>query len=313
MAEIKQYVDMDGLRKLLTLIRDTYVCQNGLTSEIRKQIQDAILDIKVVVKQCKSDDTDPTIIANSLFPDYTAWKNGDLLIVENTAGHNSVFYWFNSTWICISKAPVNEIKLTDTPEYLKNLIPTAAAVIKVIDEKLADYTPNTGGGSGGTVSVDIATTEKAGIVKGSNEENYIFVDTDGRMKLNNVSIAKVTNLETKLAEKMSKSEVAQLIKNETYTKDEVNALIDNVSVGGANLSNYYTKEEINQLLILNSNKVIQSEGTVTNKEELPSEASTGTVYSVIDDETGDETQFCYNGSEWIQVAEEASTDTWETW
>ena len=133
---VEQYIDIEGLRQLLNLIKQTYVCQKGLTSKVREQIYSILETIgsNAVVKQTYNDTrTDPYEIAKD-FRDYT-WKNADLLCVENPDGHMSVFYWNNALWVCLTKAPVNEINIDDTEENLKKIVPTASAVVKIVDGK----------------------------------------------------------------------------------------------------------------------------------------------------------------------------------
>ena len=274
-TNVEQYIDIDGLRQLLNLIKQTYVCQKGLTSKIREQVYDILesLGSSVVVKQTFNDNrTDPTEIATSDFPDY-AWKNSDLLCVENSDEHMSVFYWNNAKWICISKAPVNNIDLNDTEENLKKIIPTASAVVKIVDKKLeslGSFTPGTGNGN---INIGIATESKAGIVKASDE---ISVDpTSGLMTIRSVSVGKIASLDDK-------------IKEIAYTKEEINRLLlassaasDLATLNVVNVNNLYSPENIGKEIGTVAN-ITSSDGTVLESYILETKETGEKVWIKLD-------------------------------
>lgn len=243
-TNIEQYIDINGLRQLLNLIKQTYVCQKGLTSKVREQIYDILETIgsSVTVQKVFGDNrTDPEVIASEKFPEYK-WKNGDLLCVENTDGHMSVFYWNNALWICVSKAPVNNIDINDTEENLKKIIPTAAAVTKIIDKKIDSALGNFTPGTGGSIDIGIATEDKAGIVRASDE---ISVDPlSGLMTVQNIFVGKISGIDEK-------------IKSIAYTKEEVNHII----LSGSNAASMatITAKNINDL---NNNYKGEAIGTI---------------------------------------------------
>ena len=278
-TNVEQYIDIDGLRQLLNLIKQTYVCQKGLTSKVREQVYDILETIgnSVTVQKVFNDDrTDPEVIAAEKFPGYK-WKNGDLLCVENTDGHMSVFYWNNALWICISKAPVNNIDINDTEENLKKIIPTAAAVAKIVDEKIDSALGNFTPGTGGTIDVGIATENKAGIVRASDE---ISVDpTSGLMAIRSISVGKISGLDDK-------------IKEITYTKEEINHLLLSSS----------SADSMASLNVANTNELQYPEnigkevGTISNVV-----SSDGTILETYILENTE------NGKEWIKIENNTSS------
>lgn len=243
---VEQYIDIEGLRQLLNLIKQTYVCQKGLTSKVREQIYSILETIgsNAVVKQTYNDTrTDPYEIAKD-FRDYT-WKNADLLCVENPDGHMSVFYWNNALWVCLTKAPVNEINIDDTEENLKKIVPTASAVVKIVDEKIdAAFGAFAPDGDGG-LKVDIATDTSAGIVMASEE---IAVNpTSGLMSIKAVPVGKITGFDDK-------------VKELTYLKEEINhILLSSSSASDMASFEVYNINQLNQI-----ENISKPAGTVSN-------------------------------------------------